>query len=418
MKNMCVARLVILPLVIFLLEIVFSSCGKKQIERAPVVQPGIEVLAEGEGLMLKGKSVGLITNPTGVTSALRSNIEVLMALPAVKLNALFGPEHGVRGDMDAGAFVAHTTDEKTGLPMYSLYGSARKPTASMLKDLDVLVYDIQDVGVRVYSYLYTMTAAMEAAANFGIQFVVLDRPNPLGGELVEGPVLEAGFESSMGKYPIPYVYGLTIGELAQLCNEEFGIQCNLTVVPMQGWRRKMQWEETGLPWVPTSPHIPDAETVLYYASTGCIGELRTVFEGVGYTLPFEIIGARWIDGEELENSLNSCGLPGVYFRSLFVRPYYSSFKGQSIKGVQLHVRDRNSFQPMSTQIHIITALQRLYPEIGIFGTKRDRNFDLAMGTDKVRLAIELGTSAGEIIASWEEEVDKFLKLRKKYLLYE
>ncbi|MDZ7271280.1 MAG: DUF1343 domain-containing protein [candidate division KSB1 bacterium] len=385
---------------------------------APRVKPGVEVLIEKRQELLRGRRVGLITNPTGVTSDLRSTIDVLNQLPGVKLVALFGPEHGVRGDVFAGEHVGDFVDARTGLPVYSLYGRRSKPTPEMLADVDVLVYDVQDIGSRTYTYIYTMASCMEAAAERGIPFVVLDRPNPLGGLLVEGPVLEHGFESGIGRYPIPYVYGLTVGELAMLFNKEFGINCQLTVVPMEGWRRAMLFADTGLPWVPTSPHIPHAETAIFYPATGCLGELG-VCEGVGYTLPFELVGDEWTDGQALADHLNQLGLPGVVFRPQYFRPYYFRYKDKQLHGVQIHLTDPRAFRPMATQMHILAALRALYPQVDLFARDRYRpeSFDRAMGTDAVRKALAAGQGAEEIMRAWQPPLERFMKVRERYLLY-
>ncbi len=396
----------------------FAAVGVACAGPAAKVKLGVEVLVEKRQELLRGRRVGLITNPTGVTSSLRSTIDVLNELPGVKLVALFGPEHGVRGDVFAGEKVGDFVDSRTGLPVYSLYGLHHKPTAEMLKDVDVLVYDIQDIGSRTYTYIYTMAACMEAAAEHKIPFVVLDRPNPLGGLLVEGPVLESGFESGIGRYPIPYEYGLTVGELAMLFNREFNIKCELIVVPMEGWRRNMLFKETGLPWVPTSPHIPHPETALFYPATGCLGELG-ICEGVGYTLPFELVADEWTDGQALADYLNALRLPGVVFRPQYFRPYYFRFKDKQLHGVQIHLTDPHAFRPMVTQMHILAALRRLHPEVDLFDRNRYRpdSFDRAMGTDKVRKALVEGRSAEEIMREWEPALERFLKVREKYLLY-
>jgi len=392
--------------------------GCAPVQKDSSVLPGVDVLVAEKVDLIKGKRVGLITNPTGVTAALQSTIDVLHQQPDVELVALYGPEHGVRGDVEAGKRIASYTDEKTGVPVYSLYGKTRMPTGKMLQDVDVLIYDIQDIGSRAYTYIYTMALAMQAAKENDIPFIVLDRPNPLGGELVEGPVLDVKFKSFIGMYPIPYIYGMTVGELARLFNQEFDIHCNLTVVPMRGWRRSMIFADTGLEWVPTSPHVPHAKTAFFVAAVGCIGELHSVNEGVGYTLPFELIGAPWIDADELARELNSRHLPGVYFRPVHYRPYYFSFKGQQLQGVQIHLLDAKTFRPMRTQIHILTALKKLYHEHDIFKTDRIQNFYRAIGTDKVQQAIEDGKSADEIIAQWQTEIQEFMKIRQKYLIYE
>lgn len=381
------------------------------------VKPGIEVLLTEQLDLVRGKRVGLITNPTGVTSQLVSTIDALHAQPEVKLVALFGPEHGVRGDVSAGNHVADMVDARTGIPVYSLYGANKAPTPEMLRNIDVLVYDIQDIGSRAYTYIYTMALSMQAAAQKGIPFLVLDRPNPLGGDLIEGPILEERFKSFIGLYPIPFIYGLTAGELAQFLNKEFGINAQLTVVPMRGWQRYMLFEDTGLPWVLTSPHVPHASTVFYIAATGCMGELSFVNEGVGYTLPFEVIGHVWIDGYQLAAALNDLKLPGVLFRPLYYRPYYFGMKDQQLSGVQIHITNPRSFRPMLTQLHLLKTLLKLYPQQNIFNPERIRSFDQAVGTDSVRMGLQNGVSADSIYFSWKKDLAKYREQRKPYLLY-
>ena len=276
---------------------------------------GIEVLEKSGFGILKGKKVGLITNPTGVDHNLRSTIDILYNAPGIKLVALFAPEHGIRGEFVAGEYVASQTDALTGLPVYSLHGSTRKPTPDMLKGIDVLVYDIQDIGSRSYTFISTMGLAMEAAAENNIEFVVLDRPNPLGGIKMEGPLTRQGFVSFVSQYEIPYIHGLTAGELAMFLNGEGllkdGEKCNLKVIKMEGWTRNMLFEDTGLQWIPSSPNIPEITSPLFYPVTGIAGELYVVNIGVGYTLPFKLFGADWIDADSLSVGLNSLSHSGV-----------------------------------------------------------------------------------------------------------
>jgi uncharacterized protein YbbC (DUF1343 family) len=392
--------------------LLFSSSALAQ------VKPGIEVLLSEKMDLIRGKRIGLITNPTGVTSQLVSTIDALHSDPDVKLVALFGPEHGVRGDVFAGQHVDDFVDARTGVPVYSLYGKNRAPSAEMLKNVEVLLYDIQDIGSRAYTYIYTMALAMQAAAQQGIPFVVLDRPNPLGGELIEGPILDERFESFIGLYPIPYIYGLTVGELAKYLNEELQFGANLTVVPMQGWKRKMLFEDTALPWVLTSPHVPHARTVLHIAATGCLGELSVVNEGVGYTLPFELIGQTWTNGHELAEALNAKKLPGVIFRPLYYKPYYFSNKDQQLYGVQMHLTDPRAFRPMLTQLHLIAVLLQLYPSVDIFNTDRVKNFDQAVGTDMVKLRLRRGVAPDSIYRTLEYDLKPYRDKRAKYLMYE
>jgi len=274
---------------------------------------GIDVLNKNGFEMLQGKRVGLVTNPTGVDSHLRSTIDILNE--NVNLTALFGPEHGVRGDFSAGDHVSDQVDPQTGVPVYSLYGKNRKPSAEVLENVDVIVYDIQDIGARSYTYISTMGLVMEAAAEHAKEVLVLDRPNPLNGKRVEGPLVEEGYHSFVSQYAIPYVYGLTCGELAIYLNAEGllkgGVRCKLQVVPMEGWRRNMTFDQTGLQWVPTSPHIPDYRTAFYYPATGIIGELDPNMIGIGYTLPFQLLVTDSIDAALLSKAMNALNLEGV-----------------------------------------------------------------------------------------------------------
>ncbi len=403
--------------ILCLMAIIFALINISPAENTIAVKLGIEVLLEEKLDLIEGKQVGLITNPTGVNSRLESTIDLLYNHPDVDLVALFGPEHGVRGDVTGGEKIGNFVDKKTGVPVYSLYGKTRKPTPEMLKDVDVLIYDIQDIGSRAYTYIYTMAMGMEAAAEQGKAFIVLDRPNPLGGNLIEGPVLNPEFKSFIGLYPIPFIYGMTVGELAQLFNKEFGINVDLSVVPLKGWKRNMTFEDTGLEWVITSPHIPHGKTALFCAATGCIGELHTIDVGVGYTLPFELVGEEWINADEFAKELNSYNLSGVEFRPLHYRPYYFTRQNTELQGVQIHITDIEAFQPMRTQIYILSAIKKLYPDQKIFGTKRTGMFDKAMGTDQVRNDIRKGKAPEKIIKSWQEDLKSFMKIREKYLLY-
>jgi uncharacterized protein YbbC (DUF1343 family) len=375
-------------------------------------------LLEEQTELIKGKHIGLITNHTGVDSKLRSTIDLLYTYPDAQLVALFAPEHGIRGDKFAGEPVTDEVDTKTGVKVYSLYGNVKKPTKEMLKDIDVLIYDIQDIGCRSYTYIYTMAACMEAAKENNIKFIVLDRPNPLGGELVDGNVLDPKFASGIGRYPIAYVYGMTVGELAMFFNTEFNINCDLTVVKMKGWNRKMKFFDTGLPWVHTSPHIPQNNTPFYYPLTGIIGELDSVNIGVGYTLPFELIGAPWIDHYKLAEELNLKKINGVYFYPIVYQPKYHNYANQKCYGVLIYITDYSVVRPVEVGIHIIEALIKLFPENNIFTiAKRTSGFDKAMGTDKVRTSLSSGVKAKEVINSWKEEINEFLKKREKHLLY-
>ncbi|MFM7751670.1 MAG: exo-beta-N-acetylmuramidase NamZ domain-containing protein [Opitutaceae bacterium] len=329
---------------------------------APRVVLGSEVLAEGGFRELAGRRVGLITNPSGVNRRLESTIEVLRRAPGVKLVALFGPEHGIYGDVPAGDKVESRTDVRTGLPVHSLYGATRKPTAAMLRGLEVVVYDLQDTGARSYTFISTMGLAMETCAEEGVEFMVLDRPNPLGGIRVEGPrLLDERLRSFVSQWDVPYVYGLTCGELARMINGRGWIRkpCKLTVIPMRGWRRDLTWRDTGLPWVPASPHIPHGESPLFQVATGMLGEIGGVSIGVGYTLPFQTIAAPKVDPHALASDLNARGIAGVHFRPLTYKPYYGAFKDEVIGGVQLHFTDPAGAPLTAINYHALEALRKV-----------------------------------------------------------
>ncbi|MFN0156530.1 MAG: exo-beta-N-acetylmuramidase NamZ domain-containing protein [Bacteroidota bacterium] len=314
--------------------------------------------------LVQGKRVGLITNQTGRLSSGGFLVDSLVAR-GINVVALFGPEHGIRGVAAAGEGVHDTVDERTGIPIISLYGKTKKPTGEMLKGVDVLVYDIQDVGVRFYTYISTMGLAMEAAAEKGIPFVVLDRPNPLGGVKVDGPIIEDSLRSFLGMFPIPIVYGLTCGELAKMINERgwlaHGIKVDLTVVAMEGWKRSMPWDETGVQWIPPSPNIPTPATTVVYPAT-CFIEATNVSEGRGTQRPFEFIGAPFINARQLADSLNTLNLTGVQFAPVSFVPQTSKFAGNECHGVEVIVVDRMEFRPMETGLSLLRVLKRLYPQ--------------------------------------------------------
>ena len=379
------------------------------------VKLGVEVLLESQLDLLQGKRVGLITNPTGVDRNLKSTADLLWEHPEANLVALFGPEHGIRGDAPAGEWVEFYIDEKTDLPVFSLHGRTRKPTPEMLEGIDILLFDIQDVGTRYYTYISTMALGMKAAQEKGIEFVVLDRPNPLGGIKVGGPVLKKEFSSFIGMFPIPLVHGMTVGELAKLFNDNFDIGADLTVVPMKGWRRNMLFEETGLQWIKPSPNIPTPLTAQVYPVTGFIGEVGGICVGIGTTRPFEYVGATWIEARKLAQELNRLELPGVYFRPVHYRRLFRDPE-KRYHGVQIHILAWEKFRPVETGIHIISALKRLHPERVKF-RRPTRKFDLSMGTDSIRLSLEAGKCPEEIIAAWQGDLKKFLSIRRPHLLY-
>ncbi|MDE7111524.1 MAG: DUF1343 domain-containing protein [Muribaculaceae bacterium] len=345
------------------------------------VRTGIEMLRDSGFGPLQGKRVGLLTNQTGVDADLNSTIDILHAAPGVRLEALFAPEHGVRGDVAAGAGVANMTDRRTGLKVYSLYGATKKPTREMLSGLDVLVYDIQDIGCRSYTFISTMGKAMEACAESGVAFMVLDRPNPLGGNRVEGPMtVEADCRSFVSQYSIPYVYGLTAGELALWINStQLGGRCNLEIIRMDGWTRSMTFDKTGLPWVPTSPNIPTAETALYYPATGIMGELGSVSIGANFTMPFRVAVGESLNAEKLALTLNSLNLPGVRFR-----PVYLKSGGKSQQGVQVYVLDPDKANLTAIQFHILRALIKLGHKPFDVPAARLGMFDKVSGSKSLR----------------------------------
>ena len=388
------------------------------------IRTGIEVLLEQNFEPLAGKRVGLITNPTGVNSNLKSTIDILAGAANVELVALYGPEHGVRGDYPAGEYVENTMDPRTGVPMFSLYGITRKPTPEMLQGVDVLVYDIQDIGSRSYTYISTLGLAMEAAAEAGIDFMVLDRPNPLGGNKFEGPLVEDEFISFVSQFPITYVHGFTVGELAGFLNGEGllanGVQVNLTVIEMDRWERNMSFEDTGLPWVMSSPHIPHAHSAYFYPVSGILGELYTINIGVGYTLPFQLFGAEWLlDAELLAERLNAIEIPGVIFRPIYYRPYYTDLQGKSLRGVQVHLTSLQDAPLSIIQFYVVQEIFRMHPEHNVFekAPTRLRMFDQVCGTEKVRIAFEKSFSVEDMIDIWTREVDDFVKLARQYFLY-
>lgn len=389
------------------------------------VRPGIEVLRDDTFRQLKGKRVGLITNPTGVDNNLKSTIDILHEAPEVNLVALFAPEHGVRGDIPAGEKVAQSVDKTTGVKVYSLYGATRRPTDAMLRDIDVLVYDIQDNGCRSYTFISTMGMAMEECARLGKEFMVLDRPNPLGGNKVEGPVTEPDCQSFVSRYPIPYLYGLTPGELARMLAGEKMIKgadrLRLTVVPMQGWKRSMKFEDTGLPWVLPSPHMPTPATAVYYPATGIAGELEYLSIGVGYTLPFRTFAAPWIKGKELADALNALNLKGIRFRPIAYKPYYGFASGQNIQGVELYVTDPDSAELTLIQYYVMQEIARLYPaHKAATGAKEARwsMFDKVNGSKEVRTRFLRRHRVEDMRDFWKKDENSFSVAKSKYHLYD
>ncbi|HJS34153.1 MAG TPA: DUF1343 domain-containing protein [Pseudoxanthomonas sp.] len=377
---------------------------------------GIDVLLSSRLDLLRGKRVGLVTNATGMDRALRSTVDRFAARTDFTLVALFGPEHGVRGDVQAGDTVASSRDAATGLPVHSLYGEHREPTPAMLAGVDVLVFDIQDVGTRFYTYPYTLAGVMRAAKRAGIPVIVADRPDPLGGVRVEGPVLDPALASFVGMFPIPIRHGMTIGELATLFNARFGIGAELHVVTMQGWRRGDEPLRGALPWVPPSPNMPTPDTALVYPGMGLL-EGTNVSEGRGTTRPFETVGAPWVDAQALAARLNALGLPGVRFRATWFTPTFSKHAGQVCGGVQLHVTDRAAFLPVRTGIAVLKALHDQHPKDFAFLPGEPPFFDRLAGVDDLRAAIARGDTLDVIEARWQPGLAAFEVLRRQHLLY-
>ncbi|MGE5578315.1 MAG: exo-beta-N-acetylmuramidase NamZ domain-containing protein [Syntrophothermus sp.] len=387
---------------------------------------GIDVLLRTKGKALKGLSIAILTNPTGVTRDLAPTVDALAMLPGVKLRALFGPEHGIRGHVQDAVPVPSSVDPRTGIPVYSLYDDHLAPPPEMLDGIDLIVYDIQDIGVRYYTYIYTMVHALRVAARQGVGFMVLDRPNPLGGRLVEGNVVAPGFESFVGMLPLAIRHGMTAGEIAMMVDREEGLGAALEIVPAENWRRSWGYSQTGLPWVQPSPNMPTLDTVLVYPGT-CLLEGTNLSEGRGTTRPFEVFGAPWVSGHDLAFHLNLQDLPGVRFRPTSFVPAFSKYAGETCEGVQIHVMDPAAYEPVRTGLVIIQALLGLYPEEfdwiaadptgGAVSRGMPPFFDLLMGTDDVRRRLEEGEDVSRIVESWAPAREDFIRVRERYLIY-
>jgi len=391
---------------------------------ASPVKTGLEVFFEEDHVSsLKGKKIGLITNHTGVDSNLVSNIQRFLNLSQVcSLQALFSPEHGITGRSYAEEVVKELKNWKN-VPIYNLYGATKRPTPEMLKGIDVLIYDIQEIGARSYTYLSTLCYAMEEAAKHKISFIVLDRPNPINGEMVDGPMLQEKYRSFVGYINVPYCHGMTIGELAKFFNEEYKVGCDLKVIPMKGWKRSMSFKETGLPWIPTSPHIPEPDTPFFYCSTGILGELSILNIGVGYTLPFKVVGAPWIHAQSFALHLNNQKIPGARFLPFHFSPFYGLYKGESCEGVMIVITNAKIYRPLTVQYLLFGALKSLYPEEFIKrldnSVKRQDVFTKVIGNEKIYQILK-----GERYPFWKlmefqkEQKTNFIQKRKKYLLSE
>ncbi|NGX37054.1 MAG: hypothetical protein K1000chlam2_00204 [Chlamydiae bacterium] len=386
------------------------------------VQLGIDrFFEEGNSVATHKRRVGLITNHTGVDSQLCSTIELFKK--NTKLTTIFSPEHGIAGALSASEKIHHTKS-KDGIQIFSLHGETRRPTDEMLKDVDVLVYDIQEIGCRSYTYVSTLFYAMEEAAKKNIPVVVLDRPNPMGGLVVDGPMLQDKWRSFLGYINVPYCHGMTVGELARFFNEEYKIGCKLQIVPMSGWKRNMTYKDTGLSWIPTSPYIPEPDTPFYYASTGILGNLGIVNIGIGYTLPFKVVGAPWIDAEDFAAKLNAQKLPGVKFLPFHYRPFYGKFKDKQCEGVKITITDPHKYRPLAVQYMLIGMLKTLYPipfraKMGELTPADKSSFCKVNGCEDIFNIIEKEQYvAWKLIGYDKDERKAFLEKRQKYLLYD
>jgi uncharacterized protein YbbC (DUF1343 family) len=390
------------------------------------VRTGLEVLLERRRELLAGKRVGLIANPTSMLPDLTHAVDALDA--AVDLTAIFAPEHGFRGEAQAGDSGGDYTDPRTGIPVYDIYGRDWDEIAATFEraGVETVLFDIQDAGARFYTYIWTMSDSLEAAAVSGREYVVLDRPNPISGREAEGPVLDPEYSTFVGRLPIAQVHGMTVGELARMFNAEFvpdragGERADLTVVEMQGWRRGMYLEETGQPWVMPSPNMPTPDTAVVYPGTGMF-EGTNLSEGRGTTRPFELLGAPYVDWR-LADRLNGLGLPGAAFREAYFSPTFSKYRGETVGGIQLYVTDREAFDPIRTALAIFVSVKKLYPgdfewRYDAWDRQRPYWIDKLTGSDYVRTAVDAGRSPDEIVAGWQVELEEFRRVRRRYLIY-
>ena len=375
---------------------------------------GDEVFLSETWRELRGRSVGVVTNQTGVTSRLETIVDAIRRNPQIAFKAIYSPEHGLRGDQPAGEYVKSYIDAQTGLPVYSLYGATRHPTGAMLEEVDVLLYDIQDVGDRAYTYISTLAYVMQAAKTYGKTVWVLDRPNPIGGAVVEGPVLDLRFSSFIGLYAIPVRHGMTVGELANLFNDHFDIRCSLRVISMKNYTRAMLWPDTGLHWVQTSPNIPEWDTTLVYPATGLI-DSAGVNNGTGYTKPFKYAGAYKLDGRRLAEVLNGRNVPGVHFRAAAWAPIAGFWQGKTLTGVELVITDASAFRAVRTAVEILVAVRRISP--ATVTISNPAGLDKDWGTDSLRRGLEDGLDADAILKQWEPGTQVFEALRERFLLY-
>lgn len=422
MKNNLTAFLSLRCLLLILL--LFAPAAVFAQFKTPKVQVGVDVLAEGDlAGQFKGQRIGLITNHTAISATGESTIDVLKKLSkkyGFTLAALFAPEHGLHGSIHAEEDVDDERDTDN-IPIYGLYGKHRRPTESMLKGLDLLIYDIQDIGCRSYTYITTLFYVMEEAAKRNIPLMVLDRPNPINGIVVDGPMLEARWRSMIGYIDVPYCHGMTAAELALYFNGEYRVGCKLSVIPMRHWQREMSFNDTQLLWIPTSPHIPEATTVMYYPLTGLLGELSLVNIGIGYTLPFKIVGAPWIEAKKFASALNAQKFPGVRFEPFHFKPFYGKFAQEECHGVLIVITDPIKYKPVATQFLIIGILKGLYPakfqKAIELSKKRKEMFCKASGTAEIyRMMTEESHIVWKLRSFHEKERKGFLSKRQKYLM--
>ena len=376
-----------------------------------MVKTGLDILVHEQTHLLANQGVGLVSMPAAVLSDLTLSLEALR-IAGIKVTALFGPEHGFGGAALDGAHVDNATDPRTGLPVYSLYGAINEPTAEMLGNVDVLIFDMQDVGARFYTYLSTLFYVLRSAGKSDKPVLVLDRPNPITGSRVEGVPIASGFESFVGIVDIPMRHGMTLGELAHYMNAEYALQADLHVIEMHGWQRVMWFDETALPWVPTSPAMPHLSTAILYPGM-CLLEGTNLSLGRGTALPFEVCGAPWLDGYALAKALNGLQLPGVRFRETVFTPSTSNHAGSECRGVQVHVTDRDSLRPVEMALHLIAIARCFSGDAWMWNP----HFERLAGDERLRSALEAGTGVAEILATWEESISAFVHQREKYLMY-
>jgi len=398
------------------------TTSSSAVARGAVV-PGITRLLGSDRAAMAGGRVGLVCNPASVDVAFRHSADLLFDDADVRLTAIFGPQHGFRSDLQDNMIeTPHARDARRRVPVFSLYSETREPSAEMLREVDVLVVDLQDVGTRVYTYIYTMANCMRAASRHGVRVVVCDRPNPIGGVQVEGATLREPWTSFVGQFPIPLRHGMTIGELARLFNDAFGLGSALDVVMLEGWRREMYFDETELPWVIPSPNIPTLESAVAYPGA-VLFEGTQLSEGRGTTRPFELIGAPWIDGERLADAMNARGLPGVHFRPVFFEPTFNKHARRTCGGCQIHVTERRTFEPVRTSVELIAEFRR--QDSAKFGWREPpyeyehekEPIDILYGSDRLRTTVDATGDVTALIESWKPEEEAFRRLRERYLLY-